>query len=86
MLSSWNVRGLNKSGKVKEISSRLKTTKPDIMILIETRVKVGNAKNIRDKLNLYDRYIDNYGKHDNGRIWITWNDSKVDVRLIDSTD
>lgn len=86
MLASWNVRGFNKSGKLREISSHLDRLKPEIMILLETRVKVSKAKNVRDQLDLYDNYIDNYDKHANGKLWITWNDARVDIKLVHSTD
>lgn len=46
MLASWNVRGLNKVGKLREISSRLVELQPEIMILLETRVKQNKAKKI----------------------------------------
>src|SRR4051812_26684736 len=86
MLASWNVRGFNNSGKLREISSRLPKIKPDIMIYIETRVKENKAEAIREKLKLHDRYIDNYNKHANGRLWISWNAAKNDIKLVSSTD
>ena len=39
MIIAWNVRGLNKSGKIREISYRLLDLNLEIAILIETRVK-----------------------------------------------
>ncbi|CAK8578896.1 unnamed protein product [Lathyrus sativus] len=68
MIISWNIRGLNKVGKVRDISSRLQKLTPAISVLIETRVKVKNASCIRQKLRLKD----NYSNHENGRIWIHW--------------
>ncbi|XP_058761495.1 uncharacterized protein LOC131634890 [Vicia villosa] len=59
---------------------------PDIVILIETRVKRDKAKNIRDKLHVHECYVDNYHYHDNGRIWISWNDSAIDVKVVNSSD
>jgi hypothetical protein len=52
MMLSWNTRGLNKSGKAREIGSRLLGLKPTIAILIETRVKSAQADHIRSKLRL----------------------------------
>ncbi|XP_006598642.1 uncharacterized protein [Glycine max] len=66
-------------GKLKEISSRLLKLRPTIAILIETRVKNKNAKKIRDKLKLPHNYLDNYKWHDNGRLWIEWDNSKIDL-------
>ncbi|XP_058768747.1 uncharacterized protein LOC131642529 [Vicia villosa] len=86
MITSWNVRGLNKAGKFREISSRLHNLNPAIMILIETRVKEKNADMIRNKMKLKGSYLDNYDKHANGRIWICWDDNRRHIELIDSTD
>ncbi|XP_058775694.1 uncharacterized protein LOC131649972 [Vicia villosa] len=85
MIISWNVRGLNKSGKLREISSRILELKPGICILIETRVKNNKAINVRNKLNLPGKYIDDYPNHTNGRIWIVWNDENMDSRFIHSS-
>ncbi|KAF1880054.1 hypothetical protein Lal_00022183 [Lupinus albus] len=41
--------------------------------------------NIRNKLNIHGMYADNYLDHDNGRIWIIWDNSRLDVRVINST-
>ena len=81
MIVSWNVRGLNKLGKIKEISSLLLHLQPTISILLETRVKENKAKKVRDKLNMHRSCIDNYSAHPNGRIWILWDDTKVDLKL-----
>ncbi|CAK8572631.1 unnamed protein product [Lathyrus sativus] len=70
MLVSWNVRGLNKSGKLREISFRLLTLKPEIIVLIETRVKLPKANSARNNLKMQRKFIDNYSHHENGRIWI----------------
>ncbi|CAK8576024.1 unnamed protein product [Lathyrus sativus] len=86
MIVSWNIRGLNKAGKVREISSRLQKLAPAISVLIETRVKEKNAICIRRKLRLEGNYIDNYSHHDNGRIWIHWDEKKRNMALVESTD
>lgn len=72
MIISWNVRGLNNVGKLKEIGSRLLELRPTITILIETRVKQVKARNIRNKLRLQGEFLDNYSSHSNGRIWLNW--------------
>jgi hypothetical protein len=86
MIIAWNVRGLNKVGKIREISSRLVNLNPDIAILIETRVKCNKAEKIRKRLKLRGNYLDNYNKHENGRIWIVWNDNNVNIKKISETD
>ena len=82
MMVAWNVRGLNKSGKIKEVSSRLHDLHPAIVILIETRVKSNKAPVIRGKLGFRGEYIDNYAAHINGRLWIYWDNSKLNIRCL----
>lgn len=86
MIISWNVRGLNKAGKFREISSRLQNLNPAITVLIETRVKEKNADRIRKKMKLNGYYLDNYPNHENGRIWLQWDDSRRHIDCIHSTD
>lgn len=76
---AWNVRGLNNSGKCREIGTRLNSLNPDMVILIETRVKQTKAINIRKKINHRWSYIENYASHNNGRIWVMWDDSRIMV-------
>lgn len=54
--------------KIKEVSSRLLKLNPKIVVIIETRVRMNKAAKIRDQLELKGLFIDNYDKHDNGRI------------------
>lgn len=85
MIISWNLRGLNKMGKLRETSSRLLNLYPKIAILLETRVKCDKAKKVRDYLNLRGKYLDNYQAHYNGKIWFFWDDSYKDIRLVKCT-
>lgn len=85
MIVSWNVRGLNKAGKLREISSRLLELQPEIAILIETRVKENKAAKVREKLRLNGNYLDNYTCHANGRLWIHWDLNRVDVKCASRT-
>jgi hypothetical protein len=85
MIVAWNIRGLNKAGKVREVGSRLLSLKPTLVVLIETRVKHNKHDNIRNKLRLKGSYLDNYTSHENGRIWLNWDDRAIDVKLISSS-
>ncbi|KAL5132045.1 putative ribonuclease H protein [Glycine soja] len=85
MLVSWNIRGLNKAGKLREISSHLLNLQPSIVVLIETRVKEANAHKIRGKLGLKGKYLDNYSQYGNGTLWIFWDDSKLELRYVRSS-
>ncbi|XP_058726404.1 uncharacterized protein LOC131597745 [Vicia villosa] len=59
---------------------------PDILVIVETRVKRNNASGIRNKLRVHDSYLDNYDNHYNGRIWISWNNRKYDIKMVRETD
>lgn len=72
-------------GKLRETSSRLLNLYPKIAILLETRVKCDKAKKVKDYLNLRGKYLDNYQAHYNGRIWIFWDDSYKDIKLVKCT-
>ncbi|CAK8542003.1 unnamed protein product [Lathyrus sativus] len=56
MIMSWNIMGLNKVGKLRDISSHLLELKPAIVILIEARVKKSKAKVIREKLHMNNNF------------------------------
>lgn len=85
MIISWNLRGLNKASKIREVSSRLFLLKPHIVVMLETRVKNNKAGNVRDKFKLKGKYLDNYVKHNNGRIWVYWDDNIVDIQEVKCT-
>ncbi|CAK8531501.1 unnamed protein product [Lathyrus sativus] len=85
MLVSWNVRGLNRRVKTKEVSARLRSLNPMICILLETRVKQEKADRIRCKLRSTCSFLDNYTNHVNGRIWIWWDNAKTEVRKVTSS-
>lgn len=37
-------------------------------------------------MNIRGKVIDNYDKHDNGRIWICWDEGRRDIEYVNSTD
>ncbi|XP_058734025.1 uncharacterized protein LOC131605717 [Vicia villosa] len=86
LIVAWNVRGLNKAGKLREVSSCLKDIRPRITILLETRVKENKAKDIRQQLLAGGMFVDNYANHYNGRIWINWDNNRIDLQVRYSTN
>lgn len=81
----WNIRGLNKAVKFCEIDSHLTELNVSVAALLETRVKKDNKDRVRKRLGRNWCYLDNYDKHDNGRIWALWNDQKVNIQLVSSS-
>lgn len=73
MIVTWNVRGINKEARHKEVCSYLHSFDVPIVALLETRVKKHNADRIRSKFGNKWEFADNYTHHDNGRIWLMWN-------------
>ena len=53
--------------------------------LIETRVKEANANTTINGIAPGWKSLNNYKKAVNGRIWIIWDDSWNDVKLITSS-
>ncbi|XP_058725687.1 uncharacterized protein LOC131596982 [Vicia villosa] len=86
MILSWNVRGLNKAAKQKEINSRLLKLQPSIAILLETRIKRDKADRCRRNMGNRWQFIDNYSKHDNGRIWVLWDENNTTIKMESMTD
>lgn len=82
---SWNVKGLSELGRNKEINSLLPSLKPNIIILIDTRVKQRRVVAIRKKLHFRWSYFDNYTNHDNGRVWVMWVAAQVKVTSVYNT-
>ncbi|CAK8567827.1 unnamed protein product [Lathyrus sativus] len=79
MMISWNVRGINNSGKCQEVVSLLKQMDPKIAIPLKTRVKPQIALKVRNKSGQKWKMIDNYSKHNNGRIWILCDETRIKV-------
>lgn len=80
MITSWNVRGINKEARKREVRSYLHVLQVPVIALLKTRVKLDNAHIIRLKLGNKWSYIDNYFHHHSGRIWLLWNDQEVRIK------
>ena len=83
--SVWNVRGMNKRYKQKEIRLLLQQNKATLAGLIETRVKETNSTAVLKAIAPGWKIIHNYKDAANGRIWLVWDDSWYDIKLLKST-
>lgn len=83
-LLRWNVRGLNKPFKQKEIKCFVLKNKIDVCSFSETRVKFHNFPKSSAKINKNWNFIHNYQFAENGRLWIGWNTNSVDVSMLDA--
>lgn len=83
MIVACNVKGLNNVGKCREIRVCLNKMKPKLVILLENKVRRNKNASIRNELGNNWMLAGNYSKHDNGRIWILWDDTKIKVTYLD---
>lgn len=81
MIISWNVRGLSKKARCREVANHLNMLQASCCIFIETKVKEHNANKIQNWLGNEWSYADNYNCHPNGRLWIIWNREYQDITL-----
>ncbi|XP_004252671.1 uncharacterized protein [Solanum lycopersicum] len=75
---------MNKRYKQKEIKKCLQNNKVTLAGLIETRVKENNTRTTINNIAAGWNCLNNYKDAVNGRIWIIWDDSWYEVKLITS--
>ncbi|XP_074299622.1 uncharacterized protein LOC141630762 [Silene latifolia] len=80
-IASWNVRGLNCPLKQTDVRDFLIQNHLDVVALLETRVKIGNASRILSTSFKHWDSICNYDHHYNGRIWLLYNPFNVTVTV-----
>lgn len=71
----WNVRGMNKKSRRKDIKNHIRSIQPTVMGLIETKVKSHKASRITNCIPPNWSYYNNYANSAKGRIWIAWEDA-----------
>lgn len=77
-LITWNVRGMNKLYKQKEIKVFISKNKIKMIATVEHRVKEQNAGQIIKKIVPGWSWHDNYNSNTRWRIWILWDHNVVD--------
>ncbi|XP_019242114.1 PREDICTED: uncharacterized protein LOC109222186 [Nicotiana attenuata] len=83
---AWNVRGLNKLYKQKELNFFCKINKVVWIAIIEHRVKEGKAESVKQKILKNWRWVDNYEEAPGGRIWIAWDSQQVYFKMEKQND
>jgi len=81
----WNVRGLNKWHKQKELKLYLRNKCIKMAALLETKVKAHKAHKVL--VNVFPGWhsLNNYSWAVNGRVWIVWNPNYCQITHIRST-
>ncbi|XP_060210892.1 uncharacterized protein LOC132637893 [Lycium barbarum] len=82
---AWNIKGLNKVYKQKELSIYLKDQRIKLAGIVETRVKEHKAPNIVKKVAPTWQNLHNYTHASNGRIWLLWDDSCYQVTHLEAS-
>ncbi|XP_075108980.1 uncharacterized protein LOC142180803 [Nicotiana tabacum] len=75
---TWNVRGVNKVYKQKELMEFIKVNKVNVIAIIEHRVKECKDRQVINKIVPNWEGISNISLNNKGRIWLLW-DPKVAI-------
>ncbi|XP_070014516.1 uncharacterized protein [Nicotiana sylvestris] len=78
MLTTWNIRGLNKIPKQKEVKRFIRSNKVKMIALLEHKIKEQKALQIIRRITPGWACITNYEYSNRGRIWILWDISEID--------
>ncbi|XP_075087832.1 uncharacterized protein LOC142169811 [Nicotiana tabacum] len=78
---SWNIRGLNKVYKQREIKQYLRDNKVVLIAIIEDKVKQPMAEKTIQKISRNWKWTDNYVASNRGRIWILWDPGVLDFAI-----
>lgn len=68
----WNVRGLNRPSRKRDIINHVSLLQPCLVDLLETKVKAQNSSRIINSLPPRWDYCNNYEFSSKGRIWVAW--------------
>ena len=85
-IGSWNVRGVNEPYKQREVRSLIRRNNLSMLGLNETKVHSSKHQNILHSICPSWRFLTNYNSHPNGRIWVMWDPSIMDIILLFSSD
>lgn len=85
-ICAWNVRGLNDSGKQKEVANFLRKEKINIVGLLETKMlKSHHVSILNHVLHNWESHI-NYDHATLGRIWVYWDPAFCTIDILDMSD
>ena len=79
-IGSWNIRGVSRPFKQKELRLWINRNHLCLVGVLETRVRERNATQIINSIAPSWHSITNYNQHVNGRIWLLWDPAVIAVR------
>ncbi|GAB2284026.1 hypothetical protein Dimus_039637 [Dionaea muscipula] len=86
IISFWNIRGLNKILKQKEIQRRLRDDQMDFLAILETKLCPEKLPAILGSCFQGWSFASNFLYHPAGRILVLWNPQSTCVEVLDTTD
>ncbi|XP_075074296.1 uncharacterized protein LOC142161947 [Nicotiana tabacum] len=78
----WNIRGVNKRYKQKEVREYIRSNKIKLVGLVETKVKEENAQKISKYITSGWDILTNYREAKNGRVWLLWDTNHLMVTRV----
>lgn len=78
----WNLKGINKPFKQKEVRRIIKRLKIDMICILGTRVHQDNANRIKNSIAPGWDFVHNYSVHSLGRIWFCWDPSVYTINFV----
>ena len=68
----WNVRGLNKKERRRDLKSHMAKLSPNMVVLVETKIRPHKEYRIWKCIPRYWDFVNKYEFSNLGRIWICW--------------
>ncbi|KAH0761484.1 hypothetical protein KY290_017557 [Solanum tuberosum] len=81
-LVTWNIRGLNKLHKQKELKLFVEENNVSIIEILEHKIKENTTHGIVKKIVPGWKYEANYEYSNKGRIWLLWNPQLIECVIL----
>ena len=82
-IASWNIRGLNRTPKQKEVRQVIKDNHLNVCAVLESHVDIGKLERVCDKVCIKWKWLSNGSLCPKvSRIIIGWNDEIVDLMVL----
>ena len=82
IISSWNIRGLNRTNKQREVAQLIHNHSIDVMGIVETKIKIGKQDSVQFKMLPNWDFFTNVKSDSTNRIWLTWNPCKAKLHIL----
>ena len=80
IIGSWNIRGVCEPFKQRELRAWIHSQHISMVGVLETRVRAGHYPHLIDNIMASWQSVSNYSQHPNGRIWLLWDPTILDIQ------